>query len=388
MKIQISPYSSLIMNSDLPDYVRQEEYIHKLLLGDPIRMQIGIDDTLIKRVDPLFIINRSGYYTVTVNGVFYFQSDSNHREYVYQFINTAETDFGSNPVFTWQAEYSPSADVYIAAFDKNNNVLSYARLVGGIAFPVPADASYLSFSVPTSIALPWSGYLTYNTVEIKVRNLSTGQTEKLTTVEAGTSDDMTYLETYQIVTDLGCYSYEIYANEALKVRMFYKVVDSIDNSVMFRFRDHYDRNDALLDDYFYFRCEGTVPPKNFTPNAEHNNFRDQYSSLHALSGFTFNIYKFVIGSPKGVPVQVIDKVNRILTCTEVYMNGREVTRSENSAPELTIQDVSCPLFLATVDFEYVDSDRIIIEDETYEVVAIKDHAIYNVVDSLSNNVII
>ncbi|MBO9151931.1 hypothetical protein ACFOTA_06920 [Chitinophaga sp. GCM10012297] len=82
-----------------------------------------------------------------------------------------------------------------------------------------------------------------------------------------------------------------------------------------------------------FRVEGIVSYDQ--PGSEDVLYIDQPHNVVPLSSTPFDLYSFAIGSPFGVPVWVIDKLNQLFSFDTVTIDGRGFAKAEGAKFEKT-----------------------------------------------------
>lgn len=85
-----------------------------------------------------------------------------------------------------------------------------------------------------------------------------------------------------------------------------------------------------------FRVEGANLYK--SPASKDEDFEDQTLDESLLSSTPYRIFQLIIGDAKGVPDYVIDIVNRILSCSDVTIDGRKFVKPKDSKWEVNEQD--------------------------------------------------
>lgn len=204
-------------------------------------------------------------------------------------------------------------------------------------------------------------------ISIIVRNEKTGTETILTPdlIQTNSENDI-YNVTFEQI-EPGCYSFSFYQNvvplKLIAVSYFkIKHVDDIESSILFTCTNDSNLFDAQFQDsqeeqfYFNFRVEGGFIPSEMQFNVDAENFRDQRYSNTQLSAFPYKIKRLTIGNGKGVPYWVAEKINWILACSEVKINGLGHVRSDGSAPELVeTGDRFYPKYVYKIDVEESDN---------------------------------
>lgn len=118
-----------------------------------------------------------------------------------------------------------------------------------------------------------------------------------------------------------------------------EIAELVENSILFQYKHEVNDYDVIFKTgiHFGFRCEAVI--ERFQPGFKSVAYVDQIQNLTQLSADTFRQYKLVIGDGAGVPDWVADKVNEIMRCSEVLLNGYQYVRLENSALEANRADL-------------------------------------------------
>ena len=102
--------------------------------------------------------------------------------------------------------------------------------------------------------------------------------------------------------------------------------------------------------------EGGINIGNTRNLIEQETFRDQRFNTHTLAAHPRSTAILTIGSAKGVPEYVGELINSILCCDTVFLNGKRICRSQNSAPEPTNITKGYPFVNYTIEIEYVQTE--------------------------------
>lgn len=84
---------------------------------------------------------------------------------------------------------------------------------------------------------------------------------------------------------------------------------------------------------FMIRVEGGFASDGFTPAASDTVYRNQEFDTVLLSSKPYYTKKLTIGSGKGVPNWMADKINRVLSCSNVWLDGVRTTKSDGAKME-------------------------------------------------------
>lgn len=198
-------------------------------------------------------------------------------------------------------------------------------------------------------------------VKIKFRDFRTGIVSDVNLIELDRKDGFTiYYFEYENL-DFG--RYQVFAtnywyNDTISSCIFDVLPpEELENTVLFKyqhFRNEYDvifTNDE--DDYFSFdfRVEGGFLYAEMQSNVENNTFRDQRYNIYQLSANPYKVKPLTIGTAKGVPQWVADKVNFIFSLSDILIGDDVYTRSEGSTPELVSLGSLYPLYVIKIDVE-------------------------------------
>ncbi|MDE6410597.1 MAG: hypothetical protein K2K81_10215 [Muribaculaceae bacterium] len=135
------------------------------------------------------------------------------------------------------------------------------------------------------------------------------------------------------------------------------------------------RNDVVffvdgMQYYFSWRVPGGFKDSGWTFSAESNQFLTQGSDIVQLSGSDSTQKVFTLGYSEGIPIWYGELLNRILTCTHVYFDGKRYSRKDTSVPEVNQQLEGINAFVFTqllqhatsIDAQLEDSNHIILRE--------------------------
>ena len=110
--------------------------------------------------------------------------------------------------------------------------------------------------------------------------------------------------------------------------------------IQYRFKDNRQRDDVVsVIDYmayfFDFRVPGGFKDSGWTFGVSNEQFVTQHEDVVELFAMDYVTKTFTMGGPEGVPVWYGELLNRLLTCSYVYFDGRRYNRNESEAPSLT-----------------------------------------------------
>lgn len=145
-------------------------------------------------------------------------------------------------------------------------------------------------------------------------------------------------------------------------------IEKLDNTIAISYthrRNEYDTifiNDDNTKKVFNFRVEGGFYPGDKIQAVDNETFRDQRFELYQTAAESYEISALTIGTKKGVPQWVGNKINSIFNLSDILVDGIETTRSESSVPELIQQSSYYPLYVFKLKVEQPDEDRIYASD--------------------------
>jgi hypothetical protein len=94
--------------------------------------------------------------------------------------------------------------------------------------------------------------------------------------------------------------------------------------------------DAPTAYYPSFRVEGAILFK--SPASKDFSYEDQTLDESLLNSTPYRLFELIIGDSFGVPDYVIDIVNRILSCSDILIDGKGYTKNEGAKWEAVEQD--------------------------------------------------
>lgn len=111
-----------------------------------------------------------------------------------------------------------------------------------------------------------------------------------------------------------------------------------DNTLLFNYRNS-DNNFSIVFDTgitFDIRLEGVVTE--FAPQSEDTIYNDQKHNATMLDSVPWRQFKLYIGDAPGIPAWVADKVNRVMSCNQVQIDGDYFEKIEGAAWEVERAD--------------------------------------------------
>lgn len=112
------------------------------------------------------------------------------------------------------------------------------------------------------------------------------------------------------------------------------------DTLLFEFSCQNNEQGAIFQhrEVFSFRVEGAL--HNYQPGTNDVVFEDEPANLVRLSATPFDTFKLSIGGGAGVPDWVVKKLNKILACDTVLIDGRQFVKPENAKWEKKTEDGS------------------------------------------------
>lgn len=111
--------------------------------------------------------------------------------------------------------------------------------------------------------------------------------------------------------------------------------------LQYRFKDNRQRDDVVSviegQPYFFdFRVPGGFKDSGWQFGVENEQFATQRQDLVELYAYDYVAKQLTIGGTLGVPVWYGEMLNRLLTCSYVYVNGERYVRSDSETPSMNI----------------------------------------------------
>lgn len=113
----------------------------------------------------------------------------------------------------------------------------------------------------------------------------------------------------------------------------------------------YDTVFAQTDALFSLRLEAFV--NEFEPISSDISYKDQVERVRLLSSFPSEQYKLTIGGNTGIPDHLYNIINRVFSCSEIYLDGVQITKDEGAKWE-TLRTAHNPLKHTSIGIRYVD----------------------------------
>lgn len=109
--------------------------------------------------------------------------------------------------------------------------------------------------------------------------------------------------------------------------------------LQYRFKDNKQRDDVVsvidgVPHFFDFRVPGGFKDSGWGFGVTNEQFATQHADLVELYARDYITKTFSLGGPEGVPVWYGALLNRLLTCSFVYIDGERYTRNESETPSM------------------------------------------------------
>lgn len=136
--------------------------------------------------------------------------------------------------------------------------------------------------------------------------------------------------------------------------------DGIDETILIEYTN--SSNETFFDNAFqvnglpvtfYLRLQGGFKPGGYDPRVEVSVFRTQMQELRVLYSQPYARYQLTIGTANGVPVEVVELLNNILSLDTVRIDGVRYVRSEGDTPQKQQSMAASQLFQVTCMLERI-----------------------------------
>ena len=109
--------------------------------------------------------------------------------------------------------------------------------------------------------------------------------------------------------------------------------------IQYRFKDNKQRDDVVsvidgVPHFFDFRVPGGFKDSGWGFGVTNEQFATQHADLVELYARDYITKTFSLGGPEGVPVWYGALLNRLLTCSYIYIDGERYTRNESETPAM------------------------------------------------------
>lgn len=232
--------------------------------------------------------------------------------------------------------------------------------------PFDQDVCYMQkFAIGEEIRIQFTGYISGFTAKYVNNNgiESTVNVELLYTYPG--YDGKRIYEALFSVSVTGVYKF-ILTSGSDEVCSYFCISDreELKNTVLINYthyRNDYDTifiNQDGMNRTFNFRIEGGFYPGDKEQSVENEMFRDQRFNPYQLSADTYEVSALTIGTKKGVPQWVGNKINNIFKLSDILVDGITTTRNESSTPELISVGSYYPLYVFKFNVEQSDEERL------------------------------
>lgn len=210
---------------------------------------------------------------------------------------------------------------------------------------------YVSDGLPSRYVQLWS-----QTDHILVQVLADSEdgepdAELVNAVTGATVDTISW-QSWQMNTDKVLYFCEL---SGLSVGYYKLVIEETESDVFrvtddtallartsllqYRFKDNKQRDDVVsvidgVPHFFDFRVPGGFKDSGWGFGVTNEQFATQHADLVELYARDYITKTFSLGGPEGVPVWYGALLNRLLTCSFVYIDGERYTRNESETPSM------------------------------------------------------
>lgn len=121
--------------------------------------------------------------------------------------------------------------------------------------------------------------------------------------------------------------------------------------IQYSSKDNKDRQDVIFwvseqQMFFDWRVHGGFKDSNWSFGVDNEQFTNSENDLSEIYSRHYTMKTFTLGGNIGCPIWYGEHLNRILSCTYVYFNGKRYIRSESNVPEINqvIDDVRSYVF--------------------------------------------
>lgn len=111
--------------------------------------------------------------------------------------------------------------------------------------------------------------------------------------------------------------------------------------IQYRFKDNRQRDDVVsvidyMPYFFDWRVPGGFKDSGWTFGVSNEQFVTQREDVVELFAMDYVVKTFTMGGPEGVPVWYGQMLNRLLTCSYVYFDGKRFVRNEGEVPSMNV----------------------------------------------------
>lgn len=131
----------------------------------------------------------------------------------------------------------------------------------------------------------------------------------------------------------GCYSMQVTAGTTqpiLLISEIFIITTDITNTLYFEYSNSVYHEDVLFETgiKFSMRVPGIIA--GYTPGAKDVIYEDQILNNTLLSSRAYRNFKLFIGNSEGIPDWIIDKLNRVLSCDRVSIDGKLFCKADGA----------------------------------------------------------
>lgn len=178
---------------------------------------------------------------------------------------------------------------------------------------------------------------------LKLRNFESNETEKVfSTIDTGFNVAGEDFKIYNVEINFtsleeAYYYLELEGDGDILYSEPIHVAEDHPNTLLFEYKNSVnDFNVIFSNDFvFKFRIEGTI--QDFTPSSDDEIYNDQWHNPTILFSHPYRKFNLYIGNAGGVPDWAADKVNRIMSCDLVAIDGYFFNKEEGSTWEVNRQ---------------------------------------------------
>lgn len=240
--------------------------------------------------------------------------------------------------------------------------------------PFDQDVCYMQkFAIGEEIRIQFIGYTAGFTAKyVNEKGDEIPVDVKLLYADSGNEGKRLYEIVFSVVTE-GVYLFSLTSEKDKATSVFYiGSLDKLKNTVLVTSTHRKDEYDTIFlnpdgtQKLFNFRIEGGFYPGAKVQAVENEIFRDQRFEPHQTAAEAYEISTFTIGTKRGVPGWVGNKINHIFNLSEIYLDERLAVRNESATPELVSIGGNYPMYVFKMQVELSDEEVIYKEGEYLE----------------------
>lgn len=114
--------------------------------------------------------------------------------------------------------------------------------------------------------------------------------------------------------------------------------ETIENSLLIEFSHFEFYNDVIFETGIDMNVRIYGGLKFKAPNAKDTLYEDQSLNMTMLKSVPYRLWRLVIGNAEGIPDWFIDKLNRVLGCSTVSIDGRNYSKNEGAKMEESTEE--------------------------------------------------